>query len=239
MDEDLDILKSMYNKMQNRDEIGRSSLFSDTTSELAWAPNSNIGKKSKSYAATGHTKNMQDGARAKQLQENAEALELISSVFNAEGGYSSDKKDKGNYHNWKTSGTFIGTNHGVSAPVLSAYLGKTASIDEMKALTKEDAATIYKDQYYDKYGVSSLPKDKREIYMHAVVNSGGHGVKVAQGLLGLSADGVVGPNTKKAMESADFTKQEFKNKLLKKYKTFDTWDTHGEGWTDRFEKLAK
>jgi hypothetical protein len=163
------------------------------------------------------------------------ADELIGSVFNEEGGYSNDKKDTGNYHN----GVFVGTNHGVSAPILAEYLGRTPTVEDMKALRKEDARGIYKKQYYDKFGISSLPKHLQEITLHAVVNSGGHGAKVIQKMLGVAEDGVIGPNTREAMKDASFSKQEFADELLNKYKTFKTWGTHGEGWSNRFNRLAE
>jgi len=49
---------------------------------------------------------------------------LLPSVFKHEGGYSTDVNDVGNYLNEDTSSAFIGTNHGISAPVLAKFLGK-------------------------------------------------------------------------------------------------------------------
>ena len=160
---------------------------------------------------------------------------LIKSVFKAEGGYSDDPKDTGNYYNDK----FIGTNHGISAPILAEYLKREPTVEDMKALTTEQANEIYKVNYYDKYGIGELPNDVQEIAFHGVVNSGSHAIKVIQTLLGLEADGKLGPKTIEAMKTAKFTKKEFKDALLEKYKTFSTWDTHGKGWTKRFENLAK
>jgi lysozyme family protein len=160
---------------------------------------------------------------------------LVESVFNSEGGYSTDTKDTGNY----VEGKFVGTNHGISAPVLKNYLGRTPTIKDMRSLTKDKAREIYKKDYYEKYGVDKLPSDLQEIVLHGVVNSGGTGLKVAQKLVGVKADGVAGKKTKKALKDANFTKQEYKNKLLEEYKKFKTWKDHGEGWTNRFEHLAQ
>ena len=72
-------------------------------------------------------------------------------VKTAEGGLSMNPKDPGNYTGGAIgSGVLIGTNYGISAPVLSAYLGRTATADDMKNLTYDTALAIYKKNYWDK-----------------------------------------------------------------------------------------
>lgn len=160
---------------------------------------------------------------------------LLNSISIKEGGYSDNKDDKGNYHNNK----FVGTNHGISAPVLAEYLGRTPTVEDMKNLSKEDAQEVLWNRYYEKKGLENLPSNVQEIVFHGVVTGEGHAIKVMQELMGITADGSVGPNTIKAMKKAKFTKKEFKDALLKKYKTFKGWKTQGKGWTNRFEDLAK
>ena len=164
---------------------------------------------------------------------------LINEVLSLEGGYSKDTADTGNYLGGDTSTTLIGTNHGISADILKEHLGKTPTAADMKALTKKEARGILKKKYWDKFSVGVLPKDLQPIVFNAVVNSGSHAVKVMQELLGVTADGAVGPKTIEKMKTAAFTKKEFKDDLLKKYKTFKTWKDHGKGWTKRFTDLAK
>jgi lysozyme family protein len=90
-------------------------------------------------------------------------------VKRIEGGYSDDKRDLGNYiceingkGYWAKkrkdgsiyceSGSlkFVGTNYGISAPVLSAYLGRSATVADMKGLSYNTALAIYKKLYWDK-----------------------------------------------------------------------------------------
>lgn len=174
-----------------------------------------------------------------EINNNDFQSKLLPSVFKAEGGYSDDPTDTGNFIGGDTSSTLVGTNHGISADVLSEYLKRPATAEDMKSLTKDKAKEIYEKVFYTDMGIDKLPKDVQEIVFHGVVNSKGHAIKVVQKLLGLKEDGVVGPKTMEAMKNADFTKEEFKDALLDKYKTFKTWDKHGEGWTNRFEELAK
>lgn len=174
-----------------------------------------------------------------EINNNDFQSKLLPSVFKAEGGYSDDPTDTGNFIGGDTSSALVGTNHGISADVLSEYLKRPATAEDMKSLTKDKAKEIYEKVFYTDMGIDKLPKDVQEIVFHGVVNSKGHAIKVVQKLLGLKEDGVVGPKTIEAMKNADFTKEEFKDALLNKYKTFKTWDKHGEGWTNRFEELAK
>lgn len=176
---------------------------------------------------------------------------LISSVFKAEGGYSEDKADSGNYIN----GKFIGTNHGISAPILAEYLGREPTVEEMKNLTKDKAREIAATRYYDRFKINSLPNNLQEIVFHAVFMGETRGVRAIQNLLGLTPDGVLGPDTEAAMQKADFTKEDFKNEFLRELefgtsktnpktnepysKPSPSWDFHGKGWTDRYKELAK
>lgn len=184
--------------------------------------------------------------KPKHLKEKVKAPtkeELISSVFKAEGGYSTDKNDKGNYY----KGQFVGTNHGISAPILAQSLGRTPTVADMKALTKEKAKKIAGQHYYDRFKIDTLPEDVQEIVFHAVYMGESRGVRAMQNLMGLTPDGVMGPKTKAAMRNAKFTKEEFKDEYLRELKEgtegyskpASTWNKHGKGWTNRYNKLAK
>jgi lysozyme family protein len=67
-----------------------------------------------------------------------------------EAGYQCWVNDNGNYTGGeKGKGKLIGTNRGITAPELCAYLGREATVDDMKALTVEVAELIYKHNYWD------------------------------------------------------------------------------------------
>lgn len=169
--------------------------------------------------------------------------ELIASVFKAEGGYSTDVKDSGNYYN----GKFVGTNHGVSAPMLAQVLGREPTVKDMKSLTKEKAKEIAGQYFYDRFEIDALPSDLQEIVFHAVYMGETRGVRALQNLLGLTPDGVLGPKTKAAMQNATFTKAEFKDEFLRELregtkgysKPAASWKDHGKGWTNRYNALVR
>lgn len=67
-----------------------------------------------------------------------------------EGGYTNDKDDNGNWTGGKVGvGILVGTNKGISAPVLMSYLKRTPTVKDMKNISKETVRDIYKKNYWD------------------------------------------------------------------------------------------
>tara|TARA_R110000744_G_scaffold90216_3_gene175216 strand:- start:7 stop:1467 length:1461 start_codon:yes stop_codon:yes gene_type:complete len=177
--------------------------------------------------------------------------ELVASVFKAEGGYSTDKDDTGNYYN----GKFVGTNHGIAAKTLATHLGRTPTVADMKKLTKDDARQIAEEKYYDRFAIDELPSELQEIVFHAVFMGETRGVRAMQNLLGLEPDGKLGSITKKAMSTASFSKKDFRDEYLRELQfgtpliqpktnrpysePSQSWNTQSRGWTNRYTKLAK
>ncbi len=95
-------------------------------------------------------------------------------VKRLEGGYSEDPRDPGNWTGGRVNtGVLIGTNHGISAPVLAAYLGHTPTAWDMKNLAYDTSLSIYKKDYWDKIGGDKL-KDQSvaELIYDMAVNQG-------------------------------------------------------------------
>ena len=88
--------------------------------------------------------------------------EIIEVVLHHEGGYVNDPKDPGGE-----------TNFGIA---------KRSHFDvDIKNLTKDGAKEIYKEHYWDKNKVESLPLQLRHIYFDMCVNQGkGRAVKILQ-----------------------------------------------------------
>lgn len=70
-----------------------------------------------------------------------------------EGGYQALSWDKGNYNQ---DGVLVGTNFGISAPTLDAYLGRASTVQDMKGLTYDTALQIYKKNYWDSLSLTSV-----------------------------------------------------------------------------------
>lgn len=117
--------------------------------------------------------------------------EMIDDVLKHEGGFVNHKNDRGG-----------ATNLGVTQDTLSAWLGRPATIQDVKDLTKEIAAKIYKKNYYYAPKIDLLPDLIEPIIFDIAVNSGaGRAIKMLQQALfdkGYpvgTADGVIGKNT--------------------------------------------
>lgn len=93
----------------------------------------------------------------------------LSKVKQAEGGYSSDIRDSGNF----VDGQLVGTNWGISAPVLKQWLGHTPTADEMKNLDWPTAQAIYKKYYWDQIGGDGINNQSiADLLFDGAVNEG-------------------------------------------------------------------
>ena len=116
--------------------------------------------------------------------------EIIEVVLHHEGGYVNDPKDPGGE-----------TNFGIA---------KRSHPDvDIKNLTEDGAKEIYKEHYWDKNKVESLPLQLRHIYFDMCVNQGkGRAVKILQRAANakgaeLKVDGGLGPKTLSAMKGVE------------------------------------
>ena len=115
-------------------------------------------------------------------EEMSKFDEIIEVVLEHEGGYVNDPKDPGGE-----------TNFGIA---------KRSHPDvDIKNLTKEGAKEIYKEVYWDKNKVESLPEELWHIYFDMCVNQGkSRAVKIIQRAVNgkggsLTVDGGLGPMT--------------------------------------------
>jgi lysozyme family protein len=105
-----------------------------------------------------------------------QAQEFVKVV---EGGYGNDSRDNGNWTGGKVnSGILIGTNHGISAPVLKEWLGRTPSIADMKNLPYSTALQIYKKNYWDALSLSIVENQSLALLIYdGAVNQGVYRLK--------------------------------------------------------------
>jgi lysozyme family protein len=168
-------------------------------------------------------------------------------VKNAEGGYSSDRKDRGNYVDTKWGKRFIGTNHGISAPILMEYLGKIPTVDDMKNLTYEEALQIYKKQYWGPQNLSLFNNQSiANLIYDGCVNQGIGAMKdvvrAAYIENGMQLGSLENPFQEKWIKMANTLDHQLlfnsiKSGREKKYKESKTFKTHGTGWLNRLNSL--
>ena len=155
----------------------------------------------------------------------------LETILHHEGGYVNHPQDPGGE-----------TNLGVTKRVYQEWGGTK----DMKDLTFDDVAPIYKKNYWDKMKCDDLPSGLDLCVFDFGVNAGpGRAAKYLQTLIGTVADGGIGPNTlAKLKEYTDKTGVKetitnYQNKRQSYYEGLSTFKTFGRGWTRRVEETTK
>lgn len=184
------------------------------------------------------------------------AQHLVKTV---EAGYSSDRNDTGNWIDVPGGGQrFIGTNHGISAPVLAQYfkdkgINRLISKQDMMDLKYETALEIYKKDYWNAAGLSNFKSQSiANVLYDECVNQGVGAAlsdaKKSMENMGHKADEIGSWKefheelTPKVNKMSTKEKKELFNQIkaerLERYEGADTWEDHGRGWTDRLNDIA-
>ena len=149
----------------------------------------------------------------------------LKAILHHEGGYVNHPKDPGGE-----------TNLGVTKRVYEEHGGTK----DMKELTVEDVAPIYKKGYWDKMKGDDLPGGLDLCVFDFGVNAGpGRSAKYLQTMIGTVADGGIGPNTLKAVNAyvsqhgIEKSIENFQEARQGYYEKLSTFETFGRGWTRR------
>ena len=169
----------------------------------------------------------------KKMRENFE--KCLEMLLKHEGGFTADTRDRGNQ---------IGDGHGnqgstmlgVTSKVYADWTGKPAPIEVMKTLTQEDVAPIYKKNYWDRCKCDDLGSGLDWCVFDWAVNSGkSRASKALQRIVGVEADGGIGPMTLQAVAEVD--PEEIIKQMHyvrdKFYRSLDTFEVFGKGWVRR------
>lgn len=162
----------------------------------------------------------------------AQALGL---TLRHEGGFVSHPKDPGG-----------STNKGVTLATFSLYLGRKASVDELKMISDTQLCEIYRKQYWDKVRGDDLPGGLDFCVFDFAVNSGpGRAAKMLQDLVGAEADGSIGHKTVAAVlehvsrETLPKTIDQYQAKRLHYLQALPHWETFGKGWGRRVNEVLE
>ncbi len=122
----------------------------------------------------------------------------IGIILKHEGGYVNHKNDRGGP-----------TNFGVTQRVYSKWLGRPATIEDVKAMTEETAREIYETQYLTGPRIHLLPDPPQTLVLDMAINHGPRrAVKLLQrtvnvaGFGTISVDGILGPGTRRHVGKA-------------------------------------
>ena len=119
--------------------------------------------------------------------------DCLARILKHEGGYVNDPLDSGGR-----------TNLGVTQRVWEEFVGHPVTEADMKALTPEKIAPMYKLKYWNPSYCEVLPKGLDYVVFDFAVNAGtGRSVKTLQQAIRCVADGVIGPKTMAAINDAN------------------------------------
>jgi lysozyme family protein len=155
----------------------------------------------------------------------------LEMLLHHEGGFVNHPKDPGG-----------ATNLGVTKAVYEKWVGREVSIEDMKELTHEDVAPIYKKNYWDRLKGDDLPSGLDFAAFDWGVNSGtGRPAKVIQRYVTAAQDGAIGNQTLGLIAEnnpADIIQYLYQQRQ-KFYERLKTFETFGRGWTRRNQETLK
>jgi lysozyme family protein len=162
------------------------------------------------------------------MKENL--LPAMVALLKHEGGFVNHPADPGGM-----------TNLGVTQRVWEEWVGHPVDEKEMRSLTPEKVAPMYKQKYWDKIRGDDLPSGVDMAVFDCCVNSGpGRAAKMLQRVLGLTEDGAIGPNTLSKALSIDSSKliADYNAARLVFLQSLPTWATFGKGWGNRVAQVT-
>lgn len=117
---------------------------------------------------------------------------ILADLIKREGGFVDDPVDRGG-----------ATNMGITIGTLSSWLGRRATVEEVRNLTRAEAEAIYRQRYWSGPGFDRLPIDQRvavNAFDAGVMSGPKRAIRWLQEVLRdlggtLDVDGAIGPET--------------------------------------------
>ncbi|NDV96397.1 peptidoglycan domain protein [Dysgonomonas sp. 521] len=133
----------------------------------------------------------------------AKVEQLVPFILKWEGGYVNDPDDLGG-----------ATNKGITIATYRYYRRlkgyKKTTVSDLKNISHDEWTDVLKTLYWDKWRADDiLSQPIANILTDWVWASGGYGIKLPQKLLGVKADGIVGPVTLGAVNAYDDCRELF------------------------------
>lgn len=154
--------------------------------------------------------------------------ECLAQILKSEGGYVDDPRDNGG-----------ATNFGVTKKTYENWVGREVTKEDIKNLTIDDVAPIYKERYWARVRADELKDGCDLLLFDLAVHSGPRrSVKIAQETAGTVVDGLIGPKTVAAINAMDQTEfiKKFSENRLAFYKRIEAWKHFENGFRNRVKK---
>ena len=151
-------------------------------------------------------------------------------ILHHEGGWADHPKDPGG-----------ATMKGITLAVFREWTGKQSTKDELRAISDETVAAIYRKNYWFPSHCDKLPAGVDLIVFDLAVNSGpGRARRFLQEAVGAEPDGIIGAKTLAAVAALPPREVilRLRNRRERFYKSLNTFATFGKGWMRRLSEVA-
>lgn len=158
-------------------------------------------------------------------------LGYLALVLKHEGGYVNHPKDPGG-----------ATNYGITQAVYNSYLDASGKKPQSVALiTSREVEAIYRSKYWLAISGDSLPLGWDYAMFDFAVNSGpSRAIIMAQTVLRLNPDGVLGPKTRDAIANAPpEALDRYLDSRIEFLVSLKNWPTFGKGWKRRVDGVRE
>jgi lysozyme family protein len=148
-----------------------------------------------------------------------------------EGGYSDHPRDPGG-----------ATNLGITQHALECFRDHPVTKDDVKALKLDEAAKIYKQNYWNAVCCDQMPVGIDMCLFDLAVNSGHQrAIRILQSALGIKINGILTAQTLHLAQKADPQKliSAICQKRLSFLQRLTTFVTFGRGWSERIATLER
>lgn len=170
----------------------------------------------------------------------ADIYKLAPFILKWEGGFVSDPVDKGGATNM---GVTIGTWRSVG---YDKDGDGDIDVDDLRLLTREDVIErVLRPHYWNRWRADEIHNQSvANILVDWVWASGAHGIRRPQRILGVTADGIVGPKTLVAVNSMDPMELHFRIKndrirfIDEICKANPLQERFRRGWLNRINELT-
>lgn len=155
----------------------------------------------------------------------------LLNVLVHEGGFVNHPSDPGG-----------ATNKGITIATFRKWVKRNGTVEDLKALTKEQAAKVYRAQYWNAVRADELPSGIDYAVFDIAVNSGpSRAIKILQEAVGATIDGKIGPQTIEAAQKADpiHTINVITAIRMDFLRSLKTWATFGKGWSKRVSDVRE
>lgn len=159
----------------------------------------------------------------------------LDEVLQHEGGFANHPRDPGGV-----------TMLGVTKRTWEDWTGKLASVDDMRALTREMVTPLYRKNYWDAVEADKLPPALALCVFDFAVNAGpGRAARMLQRMVGAPQDGKIGPLTLAAVTGFVHTNGDagtvkfYQDMRRDYYRSLSNFKTFGRGWMRRVDEVEK